>query len=134
MNDLETALRAALTSQGSVTSLLATVGSVFNIVVPDGYAYPVIVFNLQGGGDLNDTPRRAKEPVYQVKAISAVSMFQAGQIDAAVDAVLHDGALSVSGWTNYWCARESDVRYAELAQDGKRFYHSGGLYRIGISK
>jgi len=134
VNVLEAAIKTKLTGTSSVTSLLATAASVFNVQIPDGYAFPVIVFNWQGGGDLNDTPTRAKEPLYQIKAISSVSMYQAGQIDDALDAVLHNVALTVSGWTNYWIARESDVRYGELTPAGHYFYHSGGIYRIGLSK
>ena len=134
MNDLEAAIFSKLTGASTVTSLLATSGSVFNVTVPTGYGYPLILFNLQGGGDLNDTPRRAKEPLYQVKALSDISMYEAGQIDDAMDAVLHNTTLTVSGWTNYWCARESDVRFAESLPDGSYIYHSGGIYRIGVSK
>lgn len=134
MNDIEAAIRTEITGATGVTSLLATTSSVFNTVIPDGYNYPLVVFNFQGGGDLNDTPRRAKEPLYQIKAISAASMYQAGLIDAALDTLLRNATLSVSGWTGYWCARESDVRYVEPTPAGGFFYHSGGLYRIGISK
>lgn len=134
MNDLEAAIISKLTGASTVTSLLATSSSVFNVTVPTSYGYPLILFNLQGGGDLNDTPRRAKEPLYQIKALSEISMYEAGQIDDAMDAVLHNATLTVSGWTNYWCARESDVRYAEALADGSYIYHSGGIYRIGICK
>lgn len=134
MNDTEAAIRNKITGASTVTTLLATTSSVFNAVVPDGYTFPVVVFNFQGGGDLNDTPRRAKEPLYQIKAISNVSMYQAGVIDAALDTLLRNATLTVSNWTNYRCYRESDIRYTELTPAGRYFYHSGGLYRIGISK
>ena len=134
MNELEAALKTILTEASTVTSLLASASSVFNALIPAGYGYPAIVFNYQGGGDINDTPTDAADIVYQIKGISAVSMYQAGLISAALHAVLHNNTLTVSGWTNFWCARDSIVRYIEIAPDGKNYYHSGGLYRIGISK
>jgi len=133
MNTVEAAIKSKL-GVSSVTDLLATSSSIFNLVVPKGYDYPLILFNLQGGGDLNDTPTRAKELLYQIKALSAISMYEAGTIDTALDAVLHGAILTVSGQTNYWCARESDVRYAELLKTGTFIYYSGGIYRIGISE
>lgn len=134
MNELEAAIRATLTGSSTVTNLLASANSVFNALIPAGYGYPVIMLNYQGGGEVNDTPTDAADVVYQVKGISAVSMFQAGLISAALHAVLHNKKLTVTGWTNFWCARDSIVRYVEIAPDGKNYYHSGGLYRIGISK
>jgi len=134
MNAEEAALYSKLASASGVTTLLATATSIFNAFAPDGSAYPLIILQLQGGGDLNDSATRAREPVYLIKAISAVSMYQAGLVDDAVDVVLHNAALTVTGWTNYWCAREGDVRYAEVTPEKLHYYHSGGLYRLGNSK
>jgi len=134
MNAEEAAIYAKLAGESSVTDLLATATSIFSAFAPDGSAYPLIIVNFQGGGDINDTPTRAREPVYLIKAISAVSMYQAGQVDDALDAVLHRVTLTVTGWTNYWLAREGDVRYAEVTPENLHYYHSGGLYRLGNSK
>ena len=133
-NDLERALRATLTGGTALTALLAGTASVYNGVVPMGQAFPAIVYSHQGGGDINESPHRSRNLLYTVKAISAVSMTQAGNIDAAADALLHGKALTVSGWTNYWLMRESDLRLVETTPEGGSYFTSGGVYRIRIAQ
>lgn len=129
-NALETALYGRLAGGTALTSLLAGTASIYNSLAPPGSAHDFVVFSHQGGGDENLTPRRMRNVVYLVKAVSTAGMAKAGQIDAAADALLHNQELSVSGWANFWLAREGDVRYSELTEDGKRYFHSGGLYRV----
>ena len=132
MNALEQGLYSKLSGTSALTTLLANATSVYNQIVPKGKAYPLVIFNLQGGGDENDTPKRRKNYVYLAKAVSAVSMKQAGLIDAQIDAALHEATLTVTGWTNFWCMRTTDIRYTETTAEGANYFHSGGLYRIRI--
>lgn len=134
MNAVETALYSRLAGASALTALLATTTSIYNTVAPQGAAYPLVVFNLQAGGDDNKSPHRAKQLLYLVKAVSATSMKDAGTIDNEVDTALHGLVLTVTDWTNYWLMRGQDVRFEELAPDGKRYFHSGGIYRIRIAK
>lgn len=131
-NPLETALYGRLAGGTALTALLAGTASIYNSLAPPGSAHDLIVFSHQGGGDENLTPSRMRNVVYLVKGISTQGMPRAGQIDAAIDTLLHNQPLSVGGWANFWLAREGDVRYSELADDGKRYFHSGGLYRVRL--
>lgn len=132
MNVLELAIRSTLTGGTALTALLAGTASVYNAAVPRGVSFPCVVVNLQGGGDANETPRRRKDLLYQAKAISTASMTAAGAIDNEVDSLLHNKTLTVTGWTNFWLARERDIRYVEVDPEGVEYYHSGGIYRIRL--
>jgi len=132
MNALSSGLYSALTAGTTVTSLLAGTTAIHHGVAPRGSAFPYIVFNQQGGGDSNDNPRRNKDLVYTVRAVSNASNKSAGVIDAAVDDLLHGATLTVSGWSNYWTMREQDIEYIETTPDGQNIWHVGGMYRIRI--
>lgn len=134
MNEVETALYGALTSESSVTDLLAGTASVYNQQAPDDAAYPLIIFNQQSGRDENTDPTRSRDLLYMVKGVSMTNLKAAGSIDAAVDALLHDSTLSVSGWTTFWLTRETDINFTETTAEGATYYHRGGVYRLRITK
>lgn len=132
MNSLEVALRQKLAADGTLIGLLGGT-SVFNALAPQGSTYPQVQFGLQAGTDDNESLRRSKQMVYLVKGVAqAGGMTAAGAIDDRCDAILNGSTLTVSGWRIFWMRRESDVRYAEQAEDGKTYFHAGGLYRIRL--
>lgn len=140
MNAVATALYQRLTGAAALTALLASPTSVYQRRVPQGDGrYPCVLFQKQAGTDDNDNPHRARQLVYLVKGIVADprsggrSGTNAGAIDDQIDAALSMRPLTVTGWTNFWLARESDVDYEE-DDAGKRFYHVGGLYRLRIAQ
>lgn len=65
-----------------------------------------------------------------IRAYSVSSAAQAGSIDAQIDTALHLVPLTVSGWTNLWLARETDVELVENEASGRQIYQAGGLYRL----
>ena len=133
MNALEMSIWGTINATSAVTTLLAGTTSIYNLIVPRNQFFPAIVFGFFGGGDANETPRRRKDVLYTVKAITATSMQAAGAIDAQVDAILHNKTLVVSGWTNYWMARERDIAYHETTPEGREYWHCGGIYRIRLN-
>ena len=131
MNALETGLYTLLTGNSALTTALG--GSyIYNQTAPQGQARPYLVYSKTGGGDRNWSPRRYKNYVYLVKVI-ADGLKQAGTIMALVDAVLHGGTITVTGYTNYRSERETDVAYTETLQDGNQCYHNGAYFRIRLS-
>ena len=130
MNGIEQAIYTAGTAGTALTALLASGSAVYNQAIPHGAAYPCVVFNFSGGGDANETPLRRKDVLYTIKAISKTSVANAGAIDAQLDALYHNRALTVSGWNNYWSAREGDIAYTEVTERGDNIYHNGGGYRF----
>ncbi len=132
MNELDTAFYSKLTGGTALTTLLAGTTSVYNQVVPRSAAMPYVVFNIQAGGPENMCPTEFESMVYLVKAVSATSALAAGSIDAQIHTLLHKGTLTVTGWTNFWLARETRIQYVETAPEGAYIWHVGGTYRVRL--
>jgi hypothetical protein len=70
-----------------------------------------------------------RDEVYFVRGYADTGA-AAGSIDAAISALLHDGSLSVSGYTCYSVKREQDFELVEPAANGRNIFMAGGTYRI----
>jgi len=131
INALASALYSRL--QGTaLTNLLAGTTSIYHMQAPEGAALPYVVFNLQGGGDENLDKNRTKNLVVFVRGYSESTPAQAGSIDAQIDGLLHLAPLTVSGWTNIWLARETDLETVETPENSQPIYMQGGFYRIHL--
>lgn len=135
MNALDAALYSRLSGTSGITSLLASATSIYAVQAPEGAAYPYIVFNIQGGGDENSNPHRTKNIVLFIRVYSNVSKKTAGDVDAAIDTALHLSPLSgVTGYTNTWFARETNLETVENPATGKQIFMVGGLYRSRLAQ
>jgi len=135
VNYLTQALYGTLTGGTALKNLLAggTAGTaVYYQQAPKNAAYPYVVFNLQGGGDINITPSRQKDYIYFVRGYSKFTPAYAGSIDAQIDALLHGRTLTVTNWANFWTARTSDFENVETSPDQDNVYMAGGFYRIRL--
>ena len=81
MNALEEALYTKLTGCDSLIAKLASDTAIYNLLIPQGQALPAVVFSYHAGGEENLTPIRSKNYVYLIKAISEVSLKEAGEIE-----------------------------------------------------
>jgi len=118
------------------TALITALGgtAIYNRRAPQGTARPYVIFFPMSGDDQNDSPRRAKDFVYAVKAV-ADSMSTAETVDDTVDALLHDSTLSVTDWGCYWMMRENDITpYPEDVGGGQTIWHAGGQYRVRLAE
>lgn len=117
------------------TALVTALGgtAIYYQQAPDEATLPYVLWNWQAGGDENMTSNRTKNMMALFRSF-AVTPKQAGEIDALVDARLHLQTLTVSGWTNFWCARETDISLIENLPNGQKTYMAGALYRIRIDK
>ncbi len=133
MNALDSALYSRL--QGTaITNLLSGTTSIYHLQAPDNTTKPFIVWNIQGGGDENDSAHRTKNLVVFIRAYSGVSAAQAGSIDTQIDTALHLAPLTVTGWGNFWLARETDLELPEVTPSGVTAYMAGGTYRVRLEK
>ena len=129
MKFLNTAIYNRLNGATAVTSLLAGTTSVYALQAPEGATLPYIVWNVQGGGDVNDTSNRLKNLVVFIRAYATTNA-RAGSVDAAIDTALHFVPFTgVTGWTNIWLARETDLETVENPPTGSQVFMNGGLYR-----
>jgi len=133
LNALASALYSRL--QGTaLTSLLAGTTSIYHMQAPEGAALPYVIFNLQGGGDENLDKNRTKNLIVFVRGYSESTPAQAGSIDAQIDGLLHLTPLTVSGWTNIWLARETDLETVETEPNSQPIYMQGGFYRVHLDE
>jgi len=130
MNAIETGLYSALSGDTALTGELGST-AIYNRHAPQGTDRPYVIFFHAGGGHENINPSDLQNHLYMVKAVADGSK-QAGTIDDLVIDVLHQGTLTVSGYTNIYMARENEVQVTEVARDGKPIYHCGGYYRVRI--
>ena len=116
------------------STLIATLGgtAIYYQHAPDGEPYPYVVLSHQAGGPDNINPSDLRSMSYYVRGYST-SRALAGSIDALCSASLHKQALTVSGYTNFWTVRETDVAPPpEITPAGGRVYAAGGFYRIRL--
>lgn len=133
MNALEEGIFDALAANGALTAVVPS-ARMYRGAAPQGATLPYLVIMLQGGGDDNMTPVDSFDELYQVRAVSGLSVDEAGDIDDLIRPVLHKATLTIAGWTNYWTRRETEIRVTETDSaeggTGVRRFHAGGLYRI----
>jgi hypothetical protein len=135
MKSLNTAIFSRLSSATALTNLLPGTASIYALQAPDSAVYPYVVYSLQSGIDENMTANRTKSMLYFIRGYSKVSNAQAGSIDAQIDTALHLVPFTgVSGWTNFWMAREQDIELVENPPTGGQVFTNGGVYRCRIDK
>jgi hypothetical protein len=105
--------------------------SIFYQQAPQGARFPYVIFQKQAG-----TPRYAigekayDDEVWLVKGVDrSTDADVADAISSRIDALLTDGTISISGNTQLYLRRTSDIDFAETT-DGVRYLHSGALFRL----
>jgi hypothetical protein len=129
---LETALYNALTAG---TALISELGGTFiyNKQAPQSPGDNYVIFSQQAGGDVNDTPIRERNVIYTIFGI-ALTQEKAAAIDTDIDTILHLAELTISGWSNLWLARETDINISQIDSGGVTRYHAGAIYRVIMDK
>lgn len=130
---LKAALYGTISAASSVTSLLAGTASVYHLKAPEGASLAYVVYNVQGGGNVNQTPHEVKNMLLFIRGYSRVDAV-AGSIDDALYALLHRKPISISGWSNLWIARQDDMEGHEIEPTGDSVFMSGGIYRLLAEK
>lgn len=131
---IDNALMAKL---GADATLLAIcTNGVYWDVAPPGSTKYVLVSLVDELDEPQFGGRAYEDVLYRVRAI-ALSTAGANlqQAAARIDALLEDGALSVSGYTHMVMYRESRIRETEPLEDDptKFWFHRGGEYRVQMS-
>ena len=130
MNALAQAIFSTLAGGTALTSLLGGT-AIYQSQAPDGTPLPYCVYSKQAGGPENIDPSDRRDLYYFVRGY-ATSAKQAGEIDEAVDNLLHRHNIGVTGYTVIWCARETDLESVENPPNNAPVYMAGALYRIRI--
>lgn len=114
-------------------ALIALVGTrIYYQQAPQDATYPLVSFHKQSG-----MPRRfadmstVEDDLWTIKGIATGSSAatKAEEIAAAVDDLLDDADLTVSGKDTISLLRESDVSYSEV-KGADIYRHAGAMYRL----
>lgn len=133
----EKAVRTALYTKlntASVTSLLGSgSASIVHAVGTSASSYPLCVFHKQTGTSVNRFGGEAfKDQLWVVKGVvKATSASVAEDIDAAANALLNFGTLTITGGSFMSMIRESDISYPETTGE-IQYRHVGGIYRLKV--
>jgi len=130
-NILNAAIYTKLTGGTALTALLSGTASIYYLQAPDHGTLPYVVWSHMAGGPTNDYPHDSREAIVFVRGYATAPAL-AGTIDAQISTLLHRGALSVSGYTNWWMARETETALVENAPDGTKVWMAGAQYRVRI--
>lgn len=127
------ALNAALNTRlAGGTALVAALGgtAIYHGIAPEGKAQPVVIWSYSGGGHENMTPNQSVNEIVYIRAYAATAK-QAATIDGLV-ATLMETNLTVTGWSNFWLAREEDIYLPETDEAGKTTWSCGAYYRVRL--
>lgn len=127
------ALNAAIYSKLSGgTALISALGgtAIYHGVAPEGKALPYVIWSYVAGGHENMTPHESVNAVIYVRAYSTTAK-NAATIDGLV-AELMETELTVTGWNNYWLAREESIVLPEIDEAGKTTWSCGAYYRVRL--
>ena len=122
------ALNTALYSKLGGTATAAG-AAVFYLGAPDAQPLPFIVWDYAADRDTNYTPNRVKDSLVFIRAYAATPA-AAGTIDGQIDALLHMKPLTITGYNNFWIARENAYSLEQTDQAGKKSYMAGAEYRV----
>lgn len=106
--------------------------SIYHDQAPPKATYPFVILSKQAG-----TPTYAmvatpalETNVWLIKAVDKSTAADVAEAAAArLNVLLNDGVLTISGATQLYLRRESDVEYPEV-EDGETYHHVGGLFRL----
>jgi len=129
INALNAAIYSKLTGG---TALVSALGGtcIYHGLAPEGAALPYVVWSYAAGGHENMTPRESVNAVIYVRAYAA-SAKTAAILDGLA-AELMETTLSLTGWDNYWLAREESIVLPETDEAGKTTWSCGAYYRVRL--
>jgi hypothetical protein len=129
-----------MSGDGTLTGMLGTAApgytqSIYYQVAPQGSRFAYVIFNKQAGTPSYTLGNRAyDDDVWLIKAVGqdadvVASADPVDDIASRLDVLLTDGVISISGRTELYLRRMSDLDYAEVV-DGVAYRHSGSLFRL----
>ena len=113
---------------GTVTNARS---AIYSPAAPDNATMPYIVWDYTADIDENANPNRSKNDLVFIRAYAATKA-AAATIDGQIDGLLHMKPLTVTGYTNFWLARESGYSLVETGPSGRKTYMAGAEYRVRL--
>jgi hypothetical protein len=131
VNALNTAVYSVLSANATLTTLLGGT-AIYYQQAPDNAALPYVVFSHQAGQPDNTHGHDMRNQLVFVRGYSG-TVTQAGSIDLICGTTLHRRSLSVTGYTNFWTAREQEFSMIDNEPNGEKTYMAGAYYRVRLT-
>jgi uncharacterized protein DUF3168 len=134
VSPLRKALYGALRGDGVLTAKLSSPDAIYHRLAPEGAKPPYIVFRqISGARQWAFQEGQIRWPMWLVEAVDRGSSSSAAEdIDARIDEVLTDAALSLEGFDLLYLRREMDMPEPLNADAGEILHKVGGIYRIAM--
>lgn len=134
MSKLTEAIRVGLAQKLKGSSSVANIapGGIHHDQAPANATYPLVIFSQSSNRRDFQTfaDRNGRNSLWLVKGVSVgEDAGPADDLSAAIETLLDDSTLTISGGALYRMSWESDVQYLE-EEDGQQIRHSGSLFRI----
>lgn len=128
-NALNAAINSRLTGG---TALISAIGgtAIYHGFAPEDSALPYVIWSYTAGGAENMTPNASVAEVVYIRAYATTAK-KAAEIDAQIAALMQTN-LTVTGWSNYWLAREDEYYLPETDEAGVRTWTCGANYRVRL--
>ncbi len=129
-NAIDAALYTKLAGGTALTTLLGGT-AVYQYLAPEKTDPPYVIYQRMSQVPINVLAGAAIESAaYMVKGVTeGPSAVLAGSVAGAIDTLLQDQTLTISGYTHLHLRRESSIDYVET-DNGVRYSHRGAIYRI----
>ena len=116
--DLDTSIYNILANDAGVAALVSA--KIYNLQAPFGSALPYLVFYEAVGIIPNITPRDTLDDTYRIESRAGTRAAASG-LHLAVYTAVHEQALTITGWSNYWLVCERSQRFIENV-DGAQYW------------
>lgn len=107
---VDTAIYSLLSGASGITDIVGT--KIYNLQAPSGVSVPYLIFYVASGVIPNTEPRDTINQIYRIES-RQTSRAGAEALHGAVYSAVHEQALSITGWSNYWLVCESEQRFVE---------------------
>ena len=96
----------------------------------EGQPQPIVIWSYAAANAENMTPNDSVNDVIYIRAYTATAK-QGGTIDGLI-ASLMETSLTVTGWNNFWLAREEEIYMPQTDAAGKTTWSCGAYYRVRL--
>jgi hypothetical protein len=132
LNVLNKAVYGWLTGSTALTTALGG-SKVYSQMAPVNVLLPYVVFRLQSGGPVNDTPREAADVIVAVIGVAETAAASETIADL-IKARMHNAEITASGgWRDFRSEQIGAVQFVEQIES-KQYWRAGGNYRLRSAK
>jgi hypothetical protein len=131
LNALNSAVYARLSGNAALTTELGGT-AIYYQLAPDDALLPYVIWSYQfGPNEPHRTAHRDPEAQIWIRAYAA-SAKRAGIVDLAVDTALRTNPPAVTGYNNWWFARNESRSDVEIDDAQVKTYMAGAIWELRL--